>query len=90
MCGADMQGKPTPGSVGAKIAEARVNAGLRGEALAATLDVSLDTLKRYERGDTDPSYLAIVAIAGQTGKPVEWFMAVEDEPVEDESAEAVA
>jgi transcriptional regulator with XRE-family HTH domain len=86
-----MQGIPTPGSVGAKIAEARGDAGLSWEALAAALGVSLDTLKRYERGDTDngPSYLTVVTVAKLTNRPLDWFMTIDPEPVE-EAVEAVA
>jgi transcriptional regulator with XRE-family HTH domain len=77
-----MQGIPTQGSVGARIAEARVDADLSWEALAAALGVSLDTLKRYERGETPVSYLAVCVIAAKTDKPVDWFMTIDPEPVE--------
>jgi transcriptional regulator with XRE-family HTH domain len=77
-----MQGTPTPGSVGARIAAAREAAELRPEAIAAALNVSVATLGRYERGETPVSYLAVCVIAAKTGKPVDWFMTVDPEPAE--------
>lgn len=67
---------PTPQIIGARIAQARAAAGLSLERVAVELDVSRDTVERYERGETigGPSYISIVAIAKLTGRPVDWFM----------------
>jgi transcriptional regulator with XRE-family HTH domain len=72
-----MSDTPTSVTLGAKIAAARDAAQMRPEALAAALEVSVETLRRYESGRTVPSYLAVVRVAELTGKPVDWFVETE-------------
>ena len=63
----------TPEEIGARIAEAREQAGLRQEDLADILNVSTRTVQNYEAGATKP-YKHLVAIAGATGRTAEWLL----------------
>lgn len=46
--------------------------------IAAQINVSVDTLIRYERGITEPSYRQIVHLANLYGKTVDWFAGEEE------------
>lgn len=64
---------PTPQSLGLRIREARVTADLSPEQLAGGVGRSRDTIERWERGKTVPSYLELVQIAALTQRAVDWF-----------------
>ena len=72
-----MQSTPTPQTVGARIAQARDDARVSREVLAAAAGVSLDTIKRYEAGvGPGPTFVGLVAIASVTDKPLDWFLEI--------------
>lgn len=71
---AAMPSTPTPQTVGHRIREARGDFISR-EQLAAAAGVSVDTIKRYERGiGPGPTFVGLCAIAEVLQRPVPWFM----------------
>lgn len=59
--------------------------------LAELIGVHWVTVSNIERGKTDPSYHTLQKIAKATGKPLDWFLEVEDderEPEPDDELEA--
>jgi transcriptional regulator with XRE-family HTH domain len=73
-----MPSTPTPQTVGQRILESRGPGRpprITREQLAAAAKVSVDTIKRWERGSKPgPTFIALCAIAEVVQRPVEWFM----------------
>lgn len=63
----------TPEQIGKQLAQARQSRGVRQEVLAGHLGVSLNTLRNYERGETDISYIQVCKAAEFLGVDVDWF-----------------
>lgn len=62
-----------PEEIGARIAQARKEAGLTQDELADILSVVTRTVQNYEAGATKP-YTHLRAIADTTGRSVEWLL----------------
>lgn len=78
----DTNREPTKASV-AKRFKAAVDEAVKAKLftptrLAADIGVSESTLRRFCDGDTEPSYRQAAKAAQLLGKPVEWFLEVED------------
>jgi transcriptional regulator with XRE-family HTH domain len=54
-----------------KLREARGERSL--EDLAKTINVSRQTVSRWEKGETEPDASELAGIAAATGKPLEYF-----------------
>lgn len=52
---------------------AREAAGFKQEELARLVGVSRTSLGDWERGDTEPSFSKLVALARATNQPLDWF-----------------
>lgn len=74
----------TAKTIGARLREARESRGLRPEAVAAELDVSRDTIDRFEAGASNPSALQVWKVAVLTGYPFSWFATTSGEPIPEE------
>lgn len=72
-----------PEEIGARIAQARIEAGLTQEELAALIGVSTRSLQGYEAGAVKP-YRHIERIAEALDRPVSWFLHG-DQPEPDQS-----
>lgn len=66
-------------TTGAKIRQARREAGLSLDHLAERIGSSRRHLIRLEKGDNTPRPATLAAIAEATGKPVEFFDADDEE-----------
>lgn len=75
-----------PESIGARIKQAREQAGLRQEDLADLLGVATRTVQNYEGATTKP-FKQLNAIAAATGVTTEWLLHGPSE--EDEDAEGM-
>lgn len=58
---------------GAKLKDARKQAGFSLDALARTSGHPASTIARWERGAHDPAFETVCHLARLLGKPVEWF-----------------
>lgn len=65
-------------TLGDRLRKARESAGMSSSDMAATLDVSRNTIGNYESGRTHPATLAIRAWALATGVREEWLRARPD------------
>lgn len=57
-------------TLGSFLRTARQDAGLSLAGAARELDLSIDTLRRYERGLTEPTFATVVRIAERYGVTV--------------------
>jgi|GEM_PF-2425116 len=64
---------------GVRLKELRANAGMTQEALARAANVSLATVAKLERGETDPTWNTVRALAKALGVSIAEFD-VPDEP----------
>ena len=64
----------TSESIGAQIAEAITTSGIKFTRVAADLDVSEATLRRFIQGTNDPSFLQILRLSQILGCDIEWFV----------------
>jgi transcriptional regulator with XRE-family HTH domain len=60
--------------IGEHLQDARSQRGWKLERLAVELGVHPDTLARYERGDSEPSYRQVIHIAQLLDFPLDWFV----------------
>ena len=74
--------------IGRRIAQARNVKGLRQEDLAPLIGVSTRSIQVYELGEVSP-YKHLKTISEVLGRPVEWFLHGEGEPVDRERFEAL-
>ena len=70
-----MHRTPTPQQIGSRIESGRLALGLSRERVASELGISLDTLIRYERGRTDPSFRQVAQLSLLLEQPLEFFFA---------------
>lgn len=70
--------------VGKQIANAMKIRKAKPTHLAAYMDISESTLRRFIDGTTEPSYRQIVRAAEYLGKPLDWFTT--ETPPEEEAA----
>jgi transcriptional regulator with XRE-family HTH domain len=66
-----------PIAIGARIAQARKEAGLTQEALAKSIGYIPRSVAGWERNETHPRPVALQAIATATGRTVAWFYELE-------------
>jgi transcriptional regulator with XRE-family HTH domain len=59
--------------LGARIRQAREDAGLSRELLAVTTHTSYSSIVNYELGEQEPRFTALARIAAVTDKPLDWF-----------------
>lgn len=64
----------TPSQMGARIADARVAAGLTQAALAETLGIDRTSVVRLEAGDRKVSAEELATVAQALGRPIDWFV----------------
>lgn len=60
--------------IGERLGQARREADVTITKAAAHVDISVDTLRRYERDETEPSVNTVRRLALLYGKPLEWFV----------------
>ena len=68
--------------VGGRLRDARRERGLRQEDVAEIAGVWKNTISRWERGTSSPTFLDVVGLASLLGKPYQWFYGVSG-PFED-------
>ena len=66
-------------SLGDRIKEARLAAGLRREDVAVALGVGFSTAQRWETGRTAPTIARLREVAALTGQPLSFFLDIEPE-----------
>jgi transcriptional regulator with XRE-family HTH domain len=72
--------------IGRRIAEAREEAGLSQRELAEKIGVAdAQSVSRYERGITEVKTRRLERIAEATGKPLSFFVQVEEKPASPEA-----
>lgn len=59
---------------GNRLREAREQAGITQDQLAALVGASRRSPSRWENGEVDPSLKHVVRIADVTGKPIDFFI----------------
>lgn len=64
----------TSNGIGARVREARENAGMKRVRLAADADLALNTVRNYEDGITAPSIENLRRIAAALGVDVLWLI----------------
>ena len=69
-------------SWGGRLRDARRERGLRQEDVAEIAGVWKNTISRWERGTSSPTFLDVVGLASLLGKPYQWFYGVSG-PFED-------
>lgn len=67
--------------IGRRLQQARLDNGWSIERLAAEMQLSVATVRRYEKGEKGghPPYVAVVRAAHGLGLPVDWFAEPEGE-----------
>jgi len=65
---------PTPQSIGAQIAKAIEARKIKQTRVAADIEVSEATLRRFIAGTSDPSFLQVLRLSEILGVPVDWFI----------------
>jgi transcriptional regulator with XRE-family HTH domain len=75
------QGTPTAASVGARVRQARLEAGLSQRDLSAT-GISFAFISRIENGNRTPSVKALRKLAPRLGVSLHWLETGEHDPAE--------
>lgn len=73
----------TPGFVGARLTEARLAAALSATQLAESLNLSAQSISKYENGRQTPQIETLHAIAQKLGMPTAFFLKPTPEPGDD-------
>nr|PZN43745.1 MAG: hypothetical protein DIU70_03370 [Bacillota bacterium] len=68
----------TPGMLGARIREARIQRGLSQQELAEAIGFSRPAVNSWEHGRSEPSFETLQKIATVLGKPLTWFLGSEE------------
>lgn len=72
----------TQARLGERIARARHDLHLSQEHLAASIGVDRSALSRVESGTRAVDSLELIRISEATGRPVTWFLADEEQPLD--------